>query len=43
MTQRMVSLTIDDQRVEVPEGSTILQACERLEIDTPTVCYGETL
>jgi predicted molibdopterin-dependent oxidoreductase YjgC len=43
MTQRMVSLTIDDQPVEVPEGSTILQACERLQIDTPTVCYGETL
>jgi predicted molibdopterin-dependent oxidoreductase YjgC len=43
MTQRMVSLTIDDQRVEVPEGSTILQACAPLGIDTPTLCYGETL
>jgi predicted molibdopterin-dependent oxidoreductase YjgC len=39
----MVSLTIDDQTVEVPEGSTILQACARLGIDTPTLCYGETL
>ena len=39
----MVSLTIDDQPIEVPEGSTILQACTRLGIDTPTLCYGETL
>jgi predicted molibdopterin-dependent oxidoreductase YjgC len=43
MTQRMVSLTIDDQQVEVPEGSTILQACAAIGIDTPTLCYGETL
>jgi predicted molibdopterin-dependent oxidoreductase YjgC len=43
MTQRTVSLTIDDQRVEVPEGSTILQACASIGIDTPTLCYGETL
>jgi predicted molibdopterin-dependent oxidoreductase YjgC len=43
MTQRMVSLTIDDRPVSVPEGSTILQACESLAIDTPTICYGETL
>ena len=43
MTQRMVSLTIDDRSVEVPEGSTILQACEQIGIDTPTLCYGDTL
>jgi predicted molibdopterin-dependent oxidoreductase YjgC len=43
MTQRMVSLTIDDRPVEVPEGSTIMQACAQLGIDTPTLCYGETL
>ena len=43
MTQRMVSLTIDDQQVEVPEGSTIMEACARIGIDTPTLCYGETL
>jgi predicted molibdopterin-dependent oxidoreductase YjgC len=39
----MVSLTIDDRPVEVPEGSTILEACAQLGIDTPTLCYGETL
>jgi predicted molibdopterin-dependent oxidoreductase YjgC len=43
MTQRMVSLTIDDQPAEVPEGSTILEACAQIGIDTPTLCYGETL
>ncbi|HUJ34219.1 MAG TPA: 2Fe-2S iron-sulfur cluster-binding protein, partial [Solirubrobacteraceae bacterium] len=40
---RMVSLTIDGAPVEVPEGSTILDACTKLGIDTPTLCYGETL
>jgi predicted molibdopterin-dependent oxidoreductase YjgC len=43
MTQRTVSLTIDDQQVEVPEGSTILEAAAQIGIDTPTLCYGETL
>ncbi|MGO9883890.1 MAG: 2Fe-2S iron-sulfur cluster-binding protein [Solirubrobacteraceae bacterium] len=40
---RLVTVTIDDRPVEVPEGSTILDACRKLEIDTPTLCYGETL
>ena len=40
---RIITLTIDDQSVEVPEGSTILDACRKLGIDTPTLCYGETL
>jgi predicted molibdopterin-dependent oxidoreductase YjgC len=43
MTQRTVSLTIDDQQVEVPEGATIMEACAQIGIDTPTLCYGETL
>ena len=40
---RPIAVTIDDQPVEVPEGSTILDACRKLGIDTPTLCYGETL
>jgi predicted molibdopterin-dependent oxidoreductase YjgC len=40
---RTVTLTIDDREVEVAEGSTILDACNQLGIDTPTLCYGETL
>ena len=43
MTQRTVKLTIDEQPLEVPEGSTILDACAQLGIDTPTLCYGETM
>ena len=31
---RQIALTIDDQPVEVPEGSTILEACRNLGIDT---------
>ncbi|MGB0097902.1 MAG: 2Fe-2S iron-sulfur cluster-binding protein [Solirubrobacteraceae bacterium] len=40
---RLVGLTIDEQQVEVPEGSTVLDACAKLGIDTPTLCFGETL
>jgi predicted molibdopterin-dependent oxidoreductase YjgC len=40
---RTVTLKIDDREVEVPESSTILDACNQLGIDTPTLCYGETL
>jgi predicted molibdopterin-dependent oxidoreductase YjgC len=40
---RLVGLTVDEQPVEVPEGSTVLDACNKLGIDTPTLCYGETL
>ncbi|MGA7669529.1 MAG: 2Fe-2S iron-sulfur cluster-binding protein [Nitrolancea sp.] len=40
---RTVTLTIDGQTATVPEGSTILEACNTVEIDTPTLCYLETL
>jgi predicted molibdopterin-dependent oxidoreductase YjgC len=40
---RMVELEIDGSPVSVPEGSTILDACRAAGIDTPTLCYGETL
>jgi predicted molibdopterin-dependent oxidoreductase YjgC len=39
----MVELEIDGQAVRVFEGSTILDACAALGIDTPTLCFGETL
>jgi predicted molibdopterin-dependent oxidoreductase YjgC len=40
---KRVSLTIDGRRVQAPEGATILQACRAQGIDTPTLCYLETL
>jgi predicted molibdopterin-dependent oxidoreductase YjgC len=42
-SNRMIDLTIDGEQVSVPEGSTVLQACQKLQIDTPTLCYAETL
>jgi predicted molibdopterin-dependent oxidoreductase YjgC len=41
--RKMVELTVDGESVRVFEGSTILDACRRLGIDTPTLCYGDTL
>ncbi len=41
--RRMIELEIDGQSVRVFEGETILAACRRLDIDTPTLCYGDTL
>ena len=40
---RTVELTIDGQVVTAPEGSTILDACQAVGLDIPTLCYGDTL
>ena len=42
-TQRTVELTIDGHDVRVPEGATLLDACRAKGIETPTLCYLETL
>src|SRR5690554_2546158 len=39
----MVKLTIDGREIEVPKGSTILQAAKAAGIDIPTLCYHEEL
>src|SRR5437016_3353613 len=41
--RRLVDVTIDGQPVRVPEGTTILDACRAQGVDTPTLCYLETL
>ena len=38
-----VTLTIDGQQVEAREDTTILDACRRLRIDTPTLCQLDNL
>ena len=38
-----VELTIDGVAVTVPKGSTILDACRALAVDTPTLCYADNL
>ncbi len=37
----MVKLTIDHRNVEVPDGSTVLDAARKLGIDIPTLCHRE--
>lgn len=39
----LVRLTIDGQPVQVPRGTTILQAARRLGLDIPTLCYLDGL
>jgi NADP-reducing hydrogenase subunit HndD len=41
--RRLIDLEIDGRSVRVPEGSTILDACRAEGIDTPTLCYADTL
>ena len=38
-----VELTIDGVAVSVPAGSTILDACRALAVETPTLCYADNL
>lgn len=40
---RMIEIKIDGQAVSVPEGSTILEATRKLDIETPTLCFLESL
>ncbi len=35
----MPTLTIDGRQVEVAQGTTILEACEQIGINIPTLCY----
>ncbi|MEJ2068986.1 MAG: NAD(P)H-dependent oxidoreductase subunit E [Syntrophobacterales bacterium] len=39
----MIKLTINDKMVEVPEGTTILQAARQEGIKIPTLCYYEAI
>ena len=41
--KKMIELTVDGNPVRVFEGSTILDACRMLGVETPTLCYGDTL
>ena len=39
----MISLTIDNRKIEVEEGLNVLQAAGKLGIKIPTLCYHESL
>lgn len=43
VTAGFIEIKIDGNPVLVPEGSTILDATRKLGIDTPTLCFLETL
>ncbi len=36
---KLIDLTIDGRPISVPEGSTILEAARKLDIDIPTLCH----
>ncbi len=39
----MTKLTIDGQEIDVPAGSSVIQACEALGVEVPRFCYHERL
>jgi len=39
----LVDLDVDGETVRVPDGATILDACRAGGIDTPTLCFADTL
>ncbi len=43
LPRRLLELSIDGDAIAVPEGSTLLDACAAQGIDTPTLCFSETL
>jgi len=41
--KKMVNLTIDNIEIQVPKGTTILQAAKQVGIEIPTLCYHHDL
>lgn len=39
----MIKLTVDDKIVEVEDGSTVFQACEKAGVEVPVFCYHPKL
>jgi NADH-quinone oxidoreductase subunit G len=39
----MTKLTIDGKEIEVPAGSSVIQACEAAGVEIPRFCYHERL
>ncbi len=43
LPRRTIELELDGRAVRAVEGTTLLEACRAAGIDTPTLCYVETL
>ena len=41
--KREIEISVDGKAVKVPEGATILEATRKVGIETPTLCFLETL
>ncbi|MGA8139805.1 MAG: FAD-dependent oxidoreductase [Desulfobaccales bacterium] len=39
----LISLTINDRLIEVPEGTTVLEAARKIGVSIPTLCYYEAI
>ena len=39
--EQMIPVTIDGVQVEVPAGSTVLEAAHKANVKIPTLCYPE--
>lgn len=39
MKEELVNITIDNQKISVPKGTTILQAAKQVGIEIPTLCF----
>ena len=37
--EKLINITIDNQNISVPEGTTILEAARKADIDIPTLCF----
>ncbi len=38
-----VTISVDGADVQVPQGASVLDACNAANVDTPTLCYSENL
>lgn len=41
MTEKQIALTIDQQSVTVPEGTTLLEAAHQIGKEIPIICYSD--
>ena len=39
MEEKLIKLTIDNHEVEVPQGTTLLEAGKHVGINIPTLCH----
>ena len=37
----MLKVYVDDKEIEVEDGSTVMQACEKNGVEIPRICFHE--